>query len=69
MTFQAQQSRVDALVRLIALVVLSFGVLLIYFTYLNANVAGIAAEIVTINYTLGVLLTAVGLFGTFSKFK
>lgn len=69
MSFEAQQSRVDALVRLIAFVVLVFGAALIYFTYLNANVAGIAAEIVTMNYALGILLSAVGLIGTFAKFR
>lgn len=69
MTFTAQQSRVDALVRLLGLVVLVFGAAMIYLTYSNANVVGIAPEIVTINYSLGVLLTVVGLFATFAKFK
>ncbi len=69
MTFTAQQSRVDALVRLLGLVVLVFGAAMIYLTYSNANVAGVAPEIVTINYSLGVMLTLVGLFATFAKFK
>jgi len=68
-TFTAQQSRVDALVRLLGLVVLIFGLAMIYYTYSNAGVAGIAPEIVTINYALGVLLSVVGLFATFAKFK
>ena len=42
---------------------------MIYFTYANATVAGIAPEIVTVNYALGVLLLVVGLFATFAKFK
>ncbi len=69
MTFTAQQSRVDALVRLLGLVVLAFGIAMVYFTYANADVAGIAPEIVTINYSLGLLLLVVGLFATFAKFK
>ena len=69
MTFEAQQSRVDALVRLIGLVVLAFGILLTYYTYVNAGVAGQAAEIVTINYSLGIVLSVVGVFAAFAKFK
>ena len=69
MTFTAQQSRVDALVRLLGVVVLVFGIAMIYLTYSNAGVATIAPEIITINYALGLLLTVVGLFATFAKFK
>jgi energy-converting hydrogenase Eha subunit E len=69
LTFTAQQSRVDALVRMLGLVVLAFGVAMVYFTYANATVAGIAPEIVTINYALGLLLLVVGLFAAFAKFK
>ncbi len=69
MTFEAQQSRVDALVRLMGLIVLAFGVLMIYYTYANAGVAGQAAEIVTINYSLGIVLSVVGAVATFAKFK
>jgi hypothetical protein len=69
MTFTAQQSRVDALIRLLGLLVLGFGVAMVYYTYANATVAGIAPEIVTVNYALGILLLIVGLFATFAKFK
>jgi hypothetical protein len=69
MTFEAQQSRVDALVRLIGLIVLVFGLALIYFTYSNATGTGIAPEIITIDYALGLLLAIVGGFATFAKFK
>jgi len=69
LTFEAQQSRVDALVRLLGLIVLVFGLALVYYTYSNAGVSGIAPEIVTINYALGLLLTVVGIFATFAKFK
>jgi hypothetical protein len=68
-TFTAQQSRVDALVRLLGLVVLFFGAALLYYTYSNATTAGIAPEIITINYALGFLLFIVGLLATFAKFK
>ncbi|MDG6911156.1 MAG: hypothetical protein JRN18_02265 [Nitrososphaerota archaeon] len=69
MTFEAEQSRVDALVRLMGVIVLVFGILLLYYTYANAGVAGQAAEIVTINYSLGLILSAVGVVATFAKFK
>ncbi len=68
-TFTAQQSRVDALVRLLGLVVLVFGVAMLYYTYSNATTSGIAPEIITINYALGFLLFVVGLLAAFSKFK
>lgn len=68
-TFTAQQSRVDALVRLLGAVVLAFGAAMVYFTYQNATLATIAPEIITINYALGLLLLIVGLFATFAKFK
>ena len=68
-TFTAQQSRVDALVRLLGLVVLVFGAAMLYYTYANAGVGGIAPEIITINYALGLLLFVVGLLATFAKFK
>jgi hypothetical protein len=68
LTLEAQQSRVDALIRLIGLIVLVFGLVLIYFTYTNAD-SGLASEIVTVDYTLGFLLSIVGAFATFAKFK
>ena len=39
----------------------------VYYTY--SNVSGVASEIVTINYALGLLLLIVGLFAAFAKFK
>ena len=69
MTFTAQQSRVDALVRLLGLIVLVFGLLMLYYTYSNANAVGVAPEIVTVNYSLGILLSVIGTLATFSKFK
>lgn len=55
--------------RLIGLIVLVFGLALVYYTYSNASGSGIAPEIITINYALGLLLTGVGLLATFAKFK
>lgn len=69
MTFQAEQSRVDALIRLMGLVVLGLGAVWLYYTYANATAPGIASEIITINYALGALLVLVGFFATFAKFK
>lgn len=66
-TFTAQQSRVDALIRLLGLVVLAFGLAMVYYTYSNATV--VASEIITMNYALGALLAIVGAFATFAKFK
>ncbi|QQG48582.1 MAG: hypothetical protein HY247_07525 [archaeon] len=68
MTFTAQQSRVDALLRLMGLIVLAFGLALIYLSYTNSSFP-IAPAILTINYSLGIMLTIVGLLATFSKFK
>ena len=67
MTFTAQQSRVDALIRLVGLIVVILGAAWVYYTY--SNVSGVASEIVTINYALGLLLLIVGLFAAFAKFK
>ncbi len=55
--------------RLLGLVVLGFGILMLYYTYSNATAPGVAPEIVTVNYSLGLLLSVLGLFATFSKFK
>lgn len=42
---------------------------MLYYTNSNANVSGIAPDIITINYALGVLLLGVGILATFAKFK
>lgn len=67
MTFEAEQSRVDALIRLVGIVVVLFGAIWLYLTYTNASV--VASEIVTVNYALGLLLLIVGLFATLAKLK
>ena len=55
--------------RLVGLILLVFGLALVYYTYSNANAAGISSDIITMHYGLGLLLTVVGLFATFAKFK
>ena len=69
MTIEAQQSRVDALIRFLGLIILVFGLVLIYYTYTNAGDAGFASEIVAINYALGLILSVVGAVAIFAKFK
>jgi len=69
LTIEAQQSRVDALIRFLGLIILVFGLILIYYTYANAGDAGLASEIVTINYALGFILSVVGAVAIFAKFK
>jgi uncharacterized membrane protein len=65
----AQQSRVDALVRMVGLIILVFGVTLIYYTYANAGDSGFAPQLVVVYYFLGLILLVVGLMGAFAKFK
>jgi formate/nitrite transporter FocA (FNT family) len=65
----AQQSRVDALVRLAGLVMLAFGVVLIYYTNVNASDPGFAPPLAAVYYFLGLILVVVGLIGAFAKFK
>ena len=67
MTFTAQQSRVDALIRLVGLIVIIFSVIWLYLTY--SDTAGVNSVIVNVNYALGLLLLIVGLFATFAKLK
>jgi hypothetical protein len=65
----AQESRVDALVRIMCVLVLAFGAALIYSTNANASVAGQAPALVPIYYALGFLLVVAGFLATFAKFK
>jgi hypothetical protein len=68
MGFSAQQSRVDALLRMVGIITLLFGAALVYLSAANANV-GIAQEIIILNVSLGVLLMATGALALFAKFK
>ncbi len=51
------------------IVVFAFGAALIYYSYLNAAIPGIAPEIITVNYALGLLLVVIGLIVVLAKFK
>ena len=65
----AQQSRVDALIRIVGLIILVFGAALIYYTNSNAGDSGFAPQLVVVYYILGLILLVVGLMGAFAKFK
>lgn len=65
----AQESRVDALVRIMGVLVLAFGAAMIYFTYGNASVSGQAPPLVPIYYAIGILLFVAGFLAVFAKFK
>jgi hypothetical protein len=69
MAATTQQSRVDALIRIVGLVTLFFGAALVYFSYANVTVSGIAPEIIVVNSALGILLVVVGLIAVLAKFK
>ncbi len=69
MSVNAQQSRVDALIRMVGLIVLAFGVALIYYTNINAADSGFAPQLAYVYYFLGLILLVTGLAGTFAKFK
>ena len=70
MAAAAQESRVDALVRLMGVLVLVFGAALIYSTYANGSALSIQEPVlVPIYYVLGVVLLLAGLLAAFAKFK
>ena len=69
MSTQAQESRVDALIRLVGFVVLAFGFGLIYITYSNVTALAGQAPLIPVYYALGVLLFVSGFLASFSKFK
>lgn len=66
----AQESRIDALIRIMGVVVLIFGAALVYSTYANASALNIQEPaLVPIYYVLGIILLASGLLASFAKFK
>ena len=69
MTAKTQQSRVDALVRLVGFLVFALGATLAYFTYIEAAAAGIVPQIVPVFYLIAVLLLFFGLLAIFAKFR
>lgn len=54
---------------MVGLIILAFGVALIYYTYTNATDAGFAPQLVYVYYFLGLILLVVGLMGAFAKLK
>jgi uncharacterized membrane protein HdeD (DUF308 family) len=65
----AQESRVDALTRLLGLVVLFFGAAMLYYTYTNASDPGMSPYILPVYYMVGLVLLVAGLLAVISKFK
>jgi hypothetical protein len=69
MKVNPQQSRVDALLRLVALFVFILGILMVYFTYQNSNVTGMSPVIVPVYYGIGISLMITGFIGFISKYR
>ncbi|TLY14814.1 MAG: hypothetical protein E6K86_07460 [Thaumarchaeota archaeon] len=69
MTAKTQQSRVDALVRLVGFLVFALGGTLAYFTYIEAAAAGIVPQIVPVFYLIATLLLFFGLLAMAAKFR
>lgn len=68
-TPDASTRRVDALTRLVGIVVLAFGLAMIYYTYANTSVPGQAPTLIPVFYMVGALLSVAGGIATFAKFK
>ncbi|HXW37956.1 MAG TPA: hypothetical protein VEJ36_08670 [Nitrososphaerales archaeon] len=69
MSVKAQESRVDALTRILGLIVLFSGATLVYFTYANASYLSGQEPLVPVYYSLGIILLISGLIAAISKFK
>ena len=69
MTAKTQESRVDALVRLVGFLVFALGATLAYFTYIEAAAASIVPQIVPVFYLIAVLLLFLGLLAMVAKFR
>lgn len=69
MSVTAQESRVDALVRIMGVLVLAFGAAMIYLTYSDPAASGQAPALVSAYYVLGLVLLVAGFLAAFSKFK
>jgi len=54
---------------MVGLIILAFGIALIYYTHANATDSGFAPQLVVVYYFLGLILLVVGLLGAFAKFK
>lgn len=69
MKIDQQQSRVDALLRLVALIVFMLGILMVYYTYQNSEVTGMSPTIVPVYYGIGLSLLIVGFIGVIAKYR
>ncbi len=69
MGINKQESRVDALVRLVGFLVFALGAALSYFTYIEAGAANIVPQIVPVFYLIAALLIFFGLLAMVAKFR
>lgn len=70
MSTTTQESRVDALVRIMGVLVLIFGVAMVYLTYADSGALNVQEPaLVPIYYVIGLALLFVGLLASFAKFK
>ncbi len=69
MSGKAQESRVNALVRLVGFLVFALGTTLAYFTYIEAAAADIVPQIVPVFYIIAALLLFFGLLAMVAKFR
>jgi hypothetical protein len=65
----AQESRVDAFMRILGVLVLIFGAAMIYLTYVNTSYLSQEAPLIPVYYMLGIILFGVGFFAIFSKYQ
>ncbi len=69
MPAKTQESRVDALVRLVGFLVFALGATLAYFTYVEGAAATIVPQVVPVFYLVAALLILVGFLAMVSKFR
>ncbi len=69
MSGKTQESRVDALVRLVGFLVFALGAALTYFTYIEAAAADIVPQIAPVFYLIAALLLFFGLLAMVAKFR
>jgi len=66
---KTQESRVDALVRLVGFLVFALGAALAYFTYVEAAAATLVPQIVPVFYLISALMIFFGLLALVAKFR
>lgn len=69
MSLRAQESRVDAAIRLAGLIVFAFGAVLAYLTYNESVHSTIVPQIVPVFYMISFILIFSGLLALVAKFK